>query len=120
MRRGKLAIYSVVLLCCAACTIEAQSPREAGRLTGKVVDKGERAPIPKSQVFVHRDGDPSAALLKVDNDGRFQAELLPGFYDVFVASVSFAPFAKRVKVLSGKNTNVIVILSADNANLERD
>jgi hypothetical protein len=84
-----------------------QSPAPA-QLTGTVRDS-EGAAISKAHAIIH--WDPSGSNYLPDNfgikqdisvetgsDGRFEVELPPGFYDVFVTATSFTPQCEKIRI----------------------
>lgn len=76
-----------------------------GMLTGRVTDTSEGAPVAQAYVLVHHSGLSAGDVhLSVKRDGSFAAELPPGFYDVFVTAVGFAPTASKIQVREGQTT----------------
>lgn len=93
---------------------------KAATVSGTVFDKAG-AVIPGARVTFH--WDPSGSNQSKDitgdargdvsvltgEDGRFSAELRPGFYDVFVAAMAFSPHCEKVR-LKYKEVKVTVTL----------
>lgn len=81
---------------------------EAVTLAGTVRDPGG-AVIAKAHVVIHCDSSGSNYLrdnigikeditATTDSNGKFSVDLPPGFYDVFVAAISFSPHCDKVRV----------------------
>jgi hypothetical protein len=81
---------------------------KAGTLAGTVRDS-EGAAIAKAHVVIHWDSSGSNYLkdnigikedvtATTDANGEFSVDLPPGFYDVFVAAISFSPHCDKVRV----------------------
>jgi hypothetical protein len=47
-------------------------------------------------------GIPTDAFVETDSTGRFQADVPPGFYDVFVSAFGFAPACRKVRIRPGQ------------------
>ncbi len=85
-----------------------------GRLSGSVKDT-EGAAIAGARVLIHWDPSGSQVGLKTNvgikqdielisrEDGSFEVELPPGFYDVFVSAMVFTPECRKVRVREGES-----------------
>ena len=72
-------------------------------LAGTVVDT-QFVPIPSARVVVYSEDDASAAVLRVDANGKFEIQLPIGKYDVMAVARGFAPVSKRIFVNTGIST----------------
>ncbi len=75
-----------------------------GVLSGQVRDVVEGAPVGRAYVLIHPSGWGRDIHVTTERDGKFSAELPPGFYDVFVTAVGFAPTCSKVRVRAGQTT----------------
>lgn len=80
----------------------------AATFSGAVVDS-EGAVIAGAHVVIHWDpsgsnylkdnpGIKQDMILTTDANGSFSLDLPPGFYDVFVSSISFSPYCEKVRI----------------------
>lgn len=81
-------------------------------LKGTVTDSTGAA-IRRARLVVHWDSSGSAVGLKsnvgikqdvtleTDEDGKFSADLPPGFYDVFVTAQAFSPQCQKIRIKPG-------------------
>ena len=90
-------ILQVLAVVCLATTFAS-----AGVLKGRVTNKSEGAPVGRAYILVHPSGTGSDVKPSVDPQGNFEVQLAPGFYDVFVTKVGFAPTCTKVEVTSDK------------------
>ena len=93
-------------------------------LKGKVTDS-EGGVIANAVIFVHWDSSGSATGLKAnkgiqgdqsfrtDKEGRYSAELPPGFYDLLITSPAFSPVCKKVWIANGPPIEYSAKLNAD-------
>lgn len=95
-------------------------PPGATKLVGQVVDNYERAPIGRAFVVIHREGDQEDQVVAVDSKGRYEVELVPGYYDVMIGANEFAPACKKVYVIDGKSTHFNPRLSPDTEHMEQN
>ena len=73
----------------------------------------EGAAIPNARVLVHWDasgagvglksnvGVSNDVILQRDSQGKFQTDLPPGFYDVFVSAMAFSPKCQKIRIRPG-------------------
>jgi Carboxypeptidase regulatory-like domain len=77
------------------------------------------AVIAKALVLLHADSlereNPKAfnRELRTSTEGKAEAVLPSGFYDVFVASTGFAPRCEKLRVRDGKPATLKIVLSVD-------
>lgn len=84
---------------------------------GTVTDSAGAA-IPNAMVLIHWDSAGSTVglnsnvgikedlVIRTRQDGAFAVELPPGFYDVFVAAISFNPTCRKVRLKSGERGSI--------------
>jgi len=108
-------VFTVVMLVCLCL---AQPANESG-ISGRIVDKFERAPVGNAFVLVHirQAGDKS---VRSNSAGIYHIELLPGVYDVFVSAEGFSPTCKKIEVRGHKITKFDVVLEANTLGMEVD
>lgn len=116
MKTNLLSLLIVVLI--SALPGYAQKPGEP-KLVGQVVDSYERVPISRAFVVIHREGRQGDQVVTVDSKGKYEVELVPGYYDVMVGANEFAPACKRVEILDGKTVHFNPKLSPDSEHLEQ-
>ena len=97
----------VVFFCCLFTTA-GQSPVGAlkGHIHGPAGGLGFESQV-RIELWNFDEGVPHTIVDKViytDSEGNFSVQLAPGVYDVFVSSVEGEPVAKRLKIISGKET----------------
>jgi hypothetical protein len=92
------------------------------RLSGVVRDS-EGAAISGARIVVHWDSSGSSVglttnvgikqdlVLVTSANGRFSAELPPGFYDLFVSATAFSPWCQKVRMNDGETESYDVRLS---------
>jgi hypothetical protein len=114
------AVAACLLVGCLSVVPQAarQGQGPGGRLEGDVADLAENAPIRYAFVLVHSGLRKEDIRVKVDENGRYDLQLPPGLYDVFVAAEGFAPFCKKVGVFVGRTTTVRARLKPDAEHLE--
>ena len=85
---------------------------------GIVVDPSG-APISQGFVLFHSDAltpenpIPYDVTLRTDKQGRFSAELPPGFYDLFIGSGGFEPNCQKVRMYTSAPEDLTVVLKLD-------
>ena len=73
-----------------------------GVLKGRLGDSVHE-PINRAFILVHVHRSESAGeMVRVDANGSFSVELMPGFYDLFISSPGFFPTCGQVEVEAGK------------------
>jgi hypothetical protein len=105
------------LLCLLFLICASNAPAASGTgIKGTVTDThGVVLPAGlKAHVYVHWDasgadiglktnvGISSDVSLEMDSQGHFQAELPPGFYDVFISAFGFSPTCRKIRVKPGE------------------
>ncbi|HVP42821.1 MAG TPA: carboxypeptidase-like regulatory domain-containing protein [Terriglobales bacterium] len=76
-----------------------------GVLSGQVASVVDGSPVARAWVLIHPSGGGIEDVrITVERDGKFSAELPPGFYDVFVTAVGFAPTCSKVRLRAGQTT----------------
>ncbi len=110
-RRCRVGLGVLLLLGFVFDLVLPGAPAPVSTVRGVVLDAME-APLPGAVVFVHHWklkghslNDPQSVMepvVRTDSQGRFSVQLPPGTYEVFVAYPTFAPYAKRVRVESGR------------------
>ena len=110
------ALAAAVLWVTFVCTANAQSAQS--KISGTIVDVAH-APIPRSQAFLHKRSDLVVLPLSVNDKGHFETTLPDGYYDLFVSSAGFRPYAKSIKVVAGRSTLIVVTLLPDTEHLEQ-
>jgi hypothetical protein len=93
-------------------------------LTGRVMDSSGVG-LGGALVYIHWDssgsdvglatnvGTKENIVASTDAAGGFEVALPPGFYDVFVASASFSPECRKIRVLPGRAATYTVRLKFD-------
>jgi len=93
-------------------------------LKGVVADS-EGAVIPHAHIMVHWDRSGSSVALKsnvgmekdlrleADEKGEYEAELPPGFYDVFIYSDAFSPECRKLRIKPGETVTYSPKLKLD-------
>ncbi len=101
-------------------SVHSQTKNNAQRseLRGNVADAAENAPIRNAFVLVHSGSGKGDITAKLDDQGRFNLPLMPGFYDVFVAAEGFAPSCEKVEISVGHATTFKGRLKPDVAHLQ--
>lgn len=110
------------LLCVLVCGVATAVPRaQNARLGGFVTDSGGAA-ISKAEIFVH--WDPSGSTmgltsnvgikedlrLTTNYEGRFWADIPPGFYDIFVSAAGFSPDCRKIRLKQGGSAGLSIAL----------
>jgi hypothetical protein len=101
-------------------------PAMAGQISLRgAVSDSSGAPIPGASITIHWDlsgsktglqtnvGIKADVSVKTDAKGLFQAEVPPGFYDLFVSSSGFSPQCRKVRVRQGQVTTYSPKLHVD-------
>ena len=101
-----------VLLCCFASLLSAQSQATTGLIEGTVTDPSGRN-IPGAAVELLNTGTNFSRELQTDQEGRFNAPLLPlGSYRVTVKAPSFGTLVREGITLSvGQSVNLALAVS---------
>lgn len=108
-----LALLVAVSFCAAAPS--------TGILRGRVTDPSGvgLGRAMRTRLLVHWDpsgadvglksnvGIPSDMIVETNSRGQFQANLPPGFYDVFVTAMAFSPKCEKIRITANK----VVILN---------
>ena len=121
----KREIAAGLLILAVCMPTRAQTPDLAttGVLHGRISDTLGAA-ISRAFVLVHGDGRVGNTWVKVNQqvdvniNGEFQIQLAPGLYDLFIGSPGFIPYAKKVKIQTGKQTILKIKLQVDMENLQ--
>jgi hypothetical protein len=91
---------------------------------GTVKDSSD-TPISGAMVLVHWDSAGSTVgladnvgiradlTIHAKDDGSFNVDLPPGFYDVFTAARAFTPTCRKVRIKPGNAVSVVLRMSAD-------
>ena len=108
--RFKMRLMSIVFLF-LGISMGAQNP-PVGTLRG-VVWGPMGGVAAESQVRIEQwcfdQGKPHVTtdvVVYTDSQGAFSAKLAPGVYDVFVTRLDSEPFAKKVKIVAGRETKL--------------
>ena len=100
------------------------SDNKVTKITGQITDS-EGAVIAHARIIIHWDsagstvgigdnlGLQSDLIVFTDNNGNYSAKVPPGFYDVFVSSLSLTPVAAKVRVTQNANGTFNGKLRAD-------
>jgi hypothetical protein len=109
--KKQLALRVMSAIICVLMVASPGYPQEGstGTLKGSVVDEFEKVPVRKAFILIHRPGAEDRRIY-TDERGRFAAELSPGYYDVFIASVGFDPECRKIEIDGGKATVYKVML----------
>ena len=107
-----------VLLLSLSLHSQTKNNAESSELRGDVADAAEKAPIRGAFVLVHSGSGKGDVTAKLDEQGRFNLPLPPGFYDVFVAAEGFAPSCKKVEISIGHAATFKGRLKPDVAHLQ--
>ena len=109
-------------------TVSADQPVETdGRLV-VIVTWGDTDNAPATNVIIEARGytpglkSPSevkSILLKASQDGRYEASLQPGLYDVFVSEPTSVPRCKRLQIKAGLTNYWTLKLEIDDIYLEK-
>jgi hypothetical protein len=118
MRR--LNIAGVLVLLC----VDAISANTQFAISGKLVDS-EGVAIANARILIHWDssgsavgladniGIPRDVVAATDSKDYYSANVPPGFYDVFISAVAFAPTAAKVRVKPRQPATFSPTLRAD-------
>jgi hypothetical protein len=91
---------------------------------GTVKDASD-TPISGAIVLVHWDSAGSSVgladnvgiradlTIETKDDGSFNVDLPPGFYDIFAAARAFTPTCRKVRIKLGKAVDVVLRMKAD-------
>jgi hypothetical protein len=91
---------------------------------GAVTDASD-TPTAGAMVLIHWDpagstiglttniGIKQDLVIRTRQDGSFQVDLPPGFYDVFVAATAFTPVCRKIRVKPGQNLETSFRMNAD-------
>lgn len=103
LSHGKAGLLVAMLTIMLTIASHGADPAK-GRLTGKIVDSVEHVRINRNTfILVHEHGSETDGVrVRVDEQGSFSIELLPGFYDLFISSRGFAPACGQVAIEAGK------------------
>jgi hypothetical protein len=94
------------------------------RFTGSVADSSG-AGISGATILIHWDpagsevglasnvGIKQDLVVKTDRDGKFAADLPPGFYDVFVSSMAFTPACRKLRLKGAAPLDVKFRMAVD-------
>jgi len=52
-------------------------------------------------------------VIRTKEDGTFEVELPPGFYDIFVAAMAFSPTCRKVRIKPSGGLDVTLHMNAD-------
>ena len=104
-----IALFFTALL---AISLVQASPSDGTSISGLVTDS-EGGIISNARVVIHWDSAGSTVglsdnvgikqdlIVVTDSNGRFSADVPPGFYDLFVTRMAFTPVAAKVRVRKG-------------------
>jgi len=118
MNRSIIAVVFTVL-----CMFSASAETESA-IVGRVTDS-EGAVIANARVLIHWDSSGSAVgladnvgtkqdvIVFSDANGRYEARVPPGFYDVFISATAFTPIAGKARVKEGRAATFGASLRAD-------
>lgn len=113
---SSVALAGVIALSVSAVA-QAPTPTPSGALRARISDTMGAA-ISRAFVLVHSAGsEKTSQQLSVDENGELQVQLAPGLYDLFIGSRGFVPYAKEVRILSGKPTILKIKMAVDLANI---
>lgn len=107
MRPGRTLLALLLLLLAPVSLLVAQA---TGRISGRVIDKGEGRPVATARVRIG-----TLPAVETDLDGRFRSgELAPGRYSVTVAAIGYQPVRlDSVVVTAGQVTPVTIAITAN-------
>jgi hypothetical protein len=74
----------------------------AATLKGTVTSEPEGAPVPRAHIFVLQSGKHAELAAETDDRGKFNIEVEPGFYNVFITAVGFSPTCTKIEVTARK------------------
>ena len=111
---------TVLLLACALVGVPQTRPAQVqpSTLTVTVTDE-LGAVIAKGLVLLHADalerGNPKPfnLELRTSSEGKAEAVLPSGFYDVFVASTGFSPHCEKLRLRDGRPATLKIVLAID-------
>jgi hypothetical protein len=104
---------------CLDRTIANAQPKTA-TVSGRVVDKAERAPIRSAHLWIHEQNGKTLFTAQTDPAGKFSIQILPGYYDLLVGSPGFAPFCRIIWAQPGKPIVLDIRLGPDMENMQTD
>jgi Carboxypeptidase regulatory-like domain len=118
-RIGPFSVSAVLLLVLNLTALsQTRQNIQTFTLQGEVSDVSD-APIENAFVLVHRGSDKADVTAKLDEKGRFELPLSPGYYDVFVAADGFSPFCKKVEISANSIATLKAILRPDSEHMQQ-
>ncbi len=126
LRYSTVLVLLLALLPTGMTVCEDRPLEKDGRLV-VIVTWGDIDNMPASNVFVEAHGythglkspPRASSLLKASQDGRYEASLQPGLYDVFVSDSSSVPRCRRVLVKAGEANYWTVKMEFDDVYLQK-
>jgi|ERR1051325_1072851 hypothetical protein len=108
------SVILIIILCFLPFHFS-QSANTQSTIAGQVTDS-LGAVLANTRVLIHWDPSGSAVGLKdnigvqqdvivvTDVDGKYSADVPPGFYDLFVTRMAFSPASAKVRIKQGQRT----------------
>ncbi len=94
--------------------------QESAKLHGVVVYAENGVALRKASVIVYMEASHQIKTIPVDEKGRIETVIAPGYFDVFVVAPGFEPMCKRFRVSSGGEAHFDARLRASDETLIKD
>jgi hypothetical protein len=108
----KIAWTFVALLLTINLLVAPSTSQTTTGIKGTILHGGlsERQPVRNAYVLVHRDGGTEDQHVRTDTQGRYEIELRPGLYEVFISAGGYAPTCREVEVQANQTLAVDAVL----------